>query len=222
MIRTDEEMQMILVDKRLAKLCAARRRKGLAQRMVVVQQILPDRLALEQRVEINLLFLPLGHRFRFRYRRRLRLRFRRWSRSPALQVRNLCRKPLRLLLCLHDPRLELHNLFLERSCFVRCRTALVRRFLYRRRKALRLRAQPRDVSLHNVDRAARLPPCIVHCNSGDADARHDEDKREYRHHIRHHGVNKPRRLYGCSRCLSLHRSSTFPSLCRTRIKRISV
>ena len=133
-------MQPILVNEGLTEFLAAFGREGLAQRMVIVEKILPDRLTLQECVQINLLFLRFWFRFRLRFWFRCS-RHRRGG-STLLQRPNICGKLFRLLLNLTDTGLKKPDLLPEFFHFSRSLTILRHRCLDLRRKPLRLCTQP--------------------------------------------------------------------------------
>ena len=143
MIRADQEVQSVLVNDGLAQLRTALGREGLPHSVIVIEQILPDRLALEQGVEVDLLLrLRCGFRLRLGYRFWLGLRRRRRGDWLRFQLLELCGMELCLLLELHETDLELSDLLLERRDMERRLTILCHRRLNLCRKSLRLRAQP--------------------------------------------------------------------------------
>jgi len=88
-----EEMQAVFRDERQAQLRTALGGERLAQGVVVVEKILPDRLALKERVKIDLLLrFRRGRRCGFR----LRLRFGRGLRRGRSGGAFLTSSPIKL------------------------------------------------------------------------------------------------------------------------------
>ena len=137
--------------------------------MIVVEKFLPNRLALKERIEIDLLLrLLVGGGRRGRLRFGFRLRCGRRS-GTFFQFRNI-------RIDLRDACAKAFNFISERLHLCRGFRILLHGRLYLRRKALCLRAQPRDMSLNRIHRAARLPPRVVCRDGGDPNTRHDKDK----------------------------------------------
>lgn len=86
-----------------------------------------------------------------------------------------------------DPSIKSLHLFFEPGNMERRLAVLCNRCLNLRRKAFCLRTQPRDMPLDDINGTTRLPPCIMCRNTGNRNARYDEDEGEQCHHICHHG-----------------------------------